>query len=131
MKLPHIASSGTAQLLQSFQTTGKDSKTHFTSKSMFQYQQKKNADGKYVTCGKNMELCKVSCREERPRESDCSSGSLTLGRSACVHLVMLGVRTAAMFLQRKKITKLGRKITVFSVPVMNRHTDLGLKWHIW
>lgn len=51
--------------------------------------------------------------------------------STCVWLVMRGVKTAAMFFQRKKISMLGREITVFFVPMMRRHPDFGLKWHIW
>lgn len=73
----------------------------------------KSADGKSVTRGKDMELCKVSCREQGPRESDCSSGLLTLSRSARVYLMMLGVKTAAMFLQRNKSQNLEEKLLYF------------------
>lgn len=100
-------------------------------KACFSKQQKKNADGKSVTCGKDTELCKDSYREQGPRESDCSSVLFTPSRSAHVCLMTLGVKTAAMFFQRKNISKLGREISVFSVPVMRRHPDFGLKWHIW
>lgn len=68
---------------------------------MFRQPAEKYADGKSVTCGKDMELCKASCREQGPRESDSSSGLFTLGRSAHVCLTMLGVKTAAMLFQRK------------------------------
>lgn len=48
-----------------------------------------------------MELCKVSYREQGPRESVCSGGLLTLGRSAHVCPMMLGMKSATMFFQRQ------------------------------
>lgn len=68
---------------------------------MFQQPAAKNADGKTVTRGKDMELRKVSYRERGPRESVCSGGLLTLGISAHVCPMMLGIKTAVIFSQRQ------------------------------
>lgn len=93
-------------------------KTPFTSKCMFQQPADKKDDGKSVTCGKDMELCKISYVGWCPRESVCLGGLLTPGRAAHRCQVMLGMKTAAIFFFKGKIMKLQRAITAFSVCVM-------------
>jgi len=56
-----------------------------------------------VTCGKELELCKVSCREWGPRELVCSGGLLTLGIPVHVWSMMLGWKGQKYFFSKTKL----------------------------
>lgn len=66
-----------------------------------------------MTCGKDMDLCKIFYREWGPKESVSSGGLLPRGRSAHACPVMLGMKTAAIFFPNAKLQSFEEQLLHF------------------